>query len=650
MTATATGPLDRFAGLLAGACAFLIPVLCIFWNLNVPTRLGSAILTEQFLAAELALAVCLLFLTSGFRGRTASPGLLNIALGLTGLVVIGYAAFAFPDLLKQIAFRPVILTVIGCVVVALVLEGVRRGSGWTIFLIVAVFVVYALAAHLVPGPLVGRQMGFVQLVQYIGFDPSAVFSTPLTVGAVIVVLFVFFGQLLFLAGGGEFFTDIALALTGRSRGGAAKISVVASALFGSISGSAVSNVVTTGVITIPLMRRCGYSARDAGAIEAIASTGGQLTPPIMGAAAFLMAEFLDLPYMTVAAAALLPAILYYVSVFIQVDLIAGRDSIKIVEQDVPEIREVLTSGWHLLLPFGVLIFALFAMQVDPEESALWSAVSIVVVGAVRPYRGNRISLKGLVEVCTETGRSMVNLLLIVAAAGFIIGILNITGLGFALTLLLVDVVGHNLVLLLGIAAIISIILGMGLPTSGVYVLLAALIAPALVEAGVSPLAAHMFILYFGMMSMITPPIALAAFAASAISKAGAMETGFASVRMGWASYIIPFVFVCTPSLLLEGTGLGIALDMSLMLLGVAATSSAVVGYLGRPLPAWLRGLMMLTGLACMPLAVAGPAWAQVNMAAGLIVIVFFAFEFISGRRRKPASITPDQNQQPQGET
>ncbi len=630
---------SALAGRLATACAFLMPVLCILWNMDAPTRIGISILTEQFLAMELGLAIAVLYLTSGFRGTHQAPGQLNILLGLVGLATLTYAAVAFPALLGEIAYRPVSLTIIGSVVVMLVMEGVRRGSGWTIFVIVTIFIVYALLAHRVPGPLVGRELSYIQLVQYIGFDPSAVFSTPLTVGAVIVVLFVFFGHLLFRAGGGEFFTDIALALTGRSRGGAAKISVVASALFGSISGSAVSNVVTTGVITIPLMRRGGYSRTDAGAIEAIASTGGQLTPPIMGAAAFLMAEFLDISYMTVAAAALLPAMLYYLSVFVQVDLIAARDGIEVVDQDVPGIREVLVSGWHLVLPFVILIGALFGLQTDPETAALYSAVSIIIVGAIRPYRGNRITLSGLVAVCVETGRSMVNLLLIVAAAGFIIGILNVTGLGFALTLMLVDSVGNNLVLILGISAVISIILGMGLPTSGVYVLLAALVAPAIVEAGVDPLAAHMFILYFGMMSMITPPIALAAFAASAISKADAMATGFAAMRIGWASYIIPFIFVGTPTLLMIGSTGDIAVDLGKMVLGVVATSVAVVGFFTRRLGTVMRGGIMVLGLASLPLGLAGPGWTTINLISIAVLLVLLTVEFLAGRRERAATVS-----------
>ncbi|MCW1404455.1 TRAP transporter fused permease subunit [Novosphingobium sp. MW5] len=406
-----------------------------------------------------------------------------------------------------------------------------------LFSIVAVFLVYALFADKVPGRLIGKELSPVRLVQYVGFDPSAVFSMPLAVGTIIVLLFVFFGRLLFAAGGGSFFTDLAMAATGNTRGGSAKISVVGSALFGSISGSAVSNVVTTGVVTIPLMERGGYTKKDAGAIEAVASTGGQLTPPIMGAAAFLMAEFLDISYMIVAAAALLPAMLYYLGVFVQVDLIAGRDRIQAADEVGMTTRQVLAEGWHFGLPFAVLLGALFWWRLDPEDSALLASIAIVLVGFLRGYRGQRLTLKTFGRVFIDTGIGMVDLILVVAAAGFVIGILNVTGLGFALTLVLVDTVGSNVVLLLLISAVICVILGMGMPTSGVYVLLAALVAPSLVEAGIQPIAAHLFILYFGMMSMITPPVALAAFAAATITKADPLATGLAAMRVGWAAFI-----------------------------------------------------------------------------------------------------------------
>jgi len=476
-------------------CGFVMTLACVLWNVDAPLRLGFAILTEQYLALQLGLAICIVFLGSRFTSaQTDKPGAINWLIAVVGLATLLYTAVNYVDLLREQAFRPPVLTFIGAAVVLCVLEGIRRRAGQPLFIIVSVFIVYALFAHKMPGVLVGREMKPVVLLQYIGFDPSAAFSLPLTVASVIVILFVFFGKLLFVAGGGAFFTDLAMALTGRTRGGSAKISVVASALFGSISGSAVSNVVTTGVITIPLMRKGGYSSRDAGAIEAIASTGGQLTPPIMGAAAFLMAEFLEISYTTVAIAAIIPAALYYFSVFLQIDLIAARDNIANADSDGRRAADVLREGWHLALPFIILLVALFWFQIDPAKSALLSALAIVVVGSVRRYQGHRIRVVQIIEAFSETGRSLVDLILIVTAAGFVIGILNVTGLGFALTLLLVDSVGGNLIVILLVAAVICILLGMGMPTSGVYVLLAVLIAPSMVEAGVTPLAAHMFIL------------------------------------------------------------------------------------------------------------------------------------------------------------
>jgi len=629
------------AGIIISACAVMMTVACILWNIDAPTRLGVAFLTEQYMALQLGLALCIVYLGYGLGGQEIErPSLLGWILAVIGLCVLLYTAARYDMLLAEQAYRPPILTVVGTVVVFWVLEGVRRRAGWVLFTIVAVFLVYALFANKVPGALIGQAMTPTQLVQYVGFDPSAVFSTPLAVGTTVVLLFVFFGHLLFAAGGGEFFTDLALSATGRARGGSAKVSVVASALFGSISGSAVSNVVTTGVVTIPLMRKGGYSRRDAGAIEAIASTGGQLTPPIMGAAAFLMAEFLEVSYFTVAAAAVLPAVLYYLSVFIQVDLIAGRDGISVVGEDVPDMKGVLRDGWHFILPFAVLLVSLFWWRLDPEVSALFSAVAIIVVGFARGYKTEKLTPALLLAVFIKTGTSMIDLILIVAAAGFVIGILNATGLGFALTLLLVNVVGQNLVVILFASAFICILLGMGMPTSGVYVLLAALVAPSIVEAGVDPLAAHLFILYFGMMSMITPPVALAAFAAAAITKSNPFSTGLASMRIGWAAYIIPFVFVGTPTLLLVGDTPTIVLDFVKAAVGVFAIAVAVVGYLGRKLPLWQRAGFVVLGAGCLPLGFAAGVWSGINIAAVVAALLLAAAVLLQARRVVPTAGRP----------
>jgi len=604
-----------FSLVVARTAAGLACAICVLWNADLPGWFGVAFLKEQFLAVILGLSLCAAFLTTRRSGEeTPRAPWYDVGIALAALAVLGYTAVNYQALVERIGERPLILTVIGGFIVVAVMEGLRRLTGWMLFAIICLFVVYALVGHKVPGQLVGRKVELAHLVQYIGFDPSAVFGTPLSVGATIVILFVFMGKLLFKAGGGSFFTDLALAATGRMRGGAAKISVIASALFGSISGSAVSNVATTGVITIPLMRRGGYSAVNAGAIEAIASTGGQLMPPIMGAAAFLIAEFLEVPYVEVMLAALIPAALYYISTLIQVDLIAARDGITMVDEDLPRAADVLKGGWQFSIPLIVLLFALFWLNEEPERAALYATASIVVLGVAMPYGTDRLKLRDLVETFWETGLATMELILIVAAAGFVIGILNVTGLGFALTLFLVTTAGSSLVVILLVAAGICIVLGMGMPTSGVYVLLAALVGPALIEAGAQPLAAHLFILYFGMMSMITPPIALAAFAAAALTRAGAMETGFAAMRLGWVAYIVPFLFVFSPTILLAGAPMAIAWDSARALVGIYLVSVAIVGYFRRPIGPAIRagfaaaGLVAIASLGALPYAgLFGPA-------------------------------------------
>ena len=585
------------------ALASIMVAACFLWNVEAPTRLGVAILTEQYMALQLGLALTICFLRFSWRGPVkAHVGVVDGAIALLCFGVLMYAAWDFVWLLREQAYRPWQITLVGAVVTLAVMEGIRRRAGWTLFSIVALFMVYALFADRVPGDLIGVALTPERLVGYVGFDPSAVFSTPLRVGTIIVLLFVFFGQLLFAAGGGAFFTDLAMAATGRARGGSAKI-----------SRRGVRSVrVDLGLCRVErgddgrhhdllLMQRGGYSKRDAGAIEAVASTGGQLTPPIMGAAAFLMAEFLEISYMSVAAAALLPAILYYISIFVQVDLMAGRDKIAAPEEELSTVGEVMRAGWHFMLPFAVLLGALFWWRMDPEDSALLASVAIVIVAFTREYRGTRLTLRRLGQVFVDTGTSMVDLILVVAAAGFVIGILNITGLGFALTLVLVEAIGSNLILLLLISALICILLGMGMPTSGVYVLLATLVAPSLVRAGVEPIAAHLFILYFGMMSMITPPVALAAIAAASITKTNAIATGFAAMRIGWAAYIIPFLFVATPALLMDGTWAAILSAAALAILGIGAICVGMVGFLNGPLNLGSRALFVIGGIAALPL-------------------------------------------------
>ncbi len=389
-----------------------------------------------------------------------------------------------------------------------------------------------------------------------------------------------------------------------------------------------ANVAATGVVTIPMIRRDGYPAHKAGAIEAVASTGGQLMPPVMGAAAFLMAEFLAVPYGDIVLAALVPAILYYVALFIQADLEAARLGIRRVpESEIPAARTVVV-GTHFALAFGVLIYLLFWRTYQPERAAMWAALAIILTAYLIGYRGRRPGPGLIWQSLTRTGHSVVEILVISAASGIVIGVLNVTGLSFNLTYALVQVGGGSALLLLALSAIVCIILGMGLPTLGVYVLLAALVAPALIEVGIEPIGAHLYVLYFGMMSMITPPIALAAFAAASIAQAPAMATGWAAMRFGWSAYVIPVLFVFSPTLLLIGDPAHVALAVVTAVIGVWLVSAALAGYFAGRLSRPMRVLFATAGLMALVPAGAFPGAIYTDIAGVLLGLVLIAVELL----------------------
>jgi TRAP transporter 4TM/12TM fusion protein len=449
----------------------------------------------------------------------------------------------------------------------------------------------------------------------------------------VVVAFVFFGHLLTVTGGSRFFTDAAPIAMGRFRGGSMKIAVLGSALFGSISGSAVANVVATGVVTIPMIKKSGYPAHKAAAIEAVASTGGQLMPPVMGAAAFLMAEFLSVPYATIVLAALVPALLYYIALFIQADLEAAKLGIsRVPESDIPAPGPVFRGG-HFLLAFALLIWALFWLRWQPERAALLAGVSVVATALIFGYRGERPAFATLARSFAGTGHAVVEIILISAASGIVIGVLNVTGLSFNLTYALVQIGGGNIVALLVLSALVCVVLGMGLPTLGVYVLLAALVAPALIEVGIQPIAAHLYVLYFGMMSMITPPIALAAFAAASIAGAPAMATGLAAMRFGWTAFVIPVLFVFSPTLLLIGAPFDVALAVLTAVMGVWLVSAALAGYFAERLSPVMRVLFAVAGLMALVPATAFEGALATDVAGVVGGLALIGWEL---RRARPA--------------
>ncbi len=618
---------------LADICAAMITLSAAAWAFSLQRQVGIGLYPQQFFAAILMFALPAAYLTLPARRGTSREVVpwYDAALALVSAVAVGFVAVRYPDLVLQIFARPVEVWLPGLIVILLTLEALRRATGWALIIIIGVFLLYALWGNLVPGRLQGRPQDWQRLSGYMAFDSNGILGLPISVAATVVVAFILFGALLGITGGSRFFTDAAMLLMGRFRGGAMKIAVVASALFGSISGSAVANVVGTGVVTIPMIKRDGYPAHKAAAIEAVASTGGQLMPPVMGAAAFLMAEFLAIPYSTIVLAALLPAVLYYVALFIQADLEAARLGIRAIpREEIPQGRAV-AGGMHFLLAFAALIYLLFWKGWQPEKAAIAACAVLIATTLALGYQGERPGLRRLFGALAETGHNVVEIILISAASGIVIAVLNVTGLSFNLTYALVQVGGGSAVVLLALSAIVCIILGMGLPTLGVYVLLAALVAPALVEVGIEPIAAHLYVLYFGMMSMITPPIALAAFAAASIAKAPAMATGWASVKFGWLAFVIPVLFVYSPTLLMIGEPVDIVIAAVTATFGVWLVSSALAGYFRTRLSPLMRLLFGAAGLSALIPAGMFPGAVYTDIAGVAGGILLMAAELFRAR-------------------
>ena len=613
---------------------------------------GSALLSELFkttfvlyleqaLSAILGLSLLVTFLprdTSRMRSDPL-PFALDVLLALVGFVTAAYVGVVLPVLSQAFHERTTETVVIGTVLVVLILEALRRHAGMALVIVTLGFIAYGLFGHLVPGELQGLSKGFGPLMALLALDKVALFGAALGITCTVILPYLVLGQLLYWSGGSQFFTDLAMALMGGSRGGSAKIAVVASSFFGMISGSAVANVASVGVITIPLMKDSGYSPKTAGAVEAVASTGGQLMPPVMGASAFLMAEFLQVPYSAVVAAAVIPAVLYYFALFVQTDLIAARDGIGQIPREMrPDAGTVLRQGWHFLVPFAVLLVALFFFNLRAEVGAMLACVSVIVTSVLLPYKGNALGLRKIGQAIVETGEAACSLVVVCAMAGIIIGILDISGLGFGLTFVLVELGKDNLSLLLLMTAVISIVLGMGMPTTAVYFLLATLAAPPLIKLGVDPMAAHMFVMYFGMMSMITPPVAMAAFAAANLAGSGPTETGMEAVKLGWTAFVVPFAFVMSPALLMRADWLMVLASFVSTAAGIWLVSSAIVGFFRGRLPPPMRIGFIVSGICLLvPNSVisVGVAMTATGTAIGVVCIVLELLRTRSGNTASP---------------
>jgi len=569
------------------------------WATQIHHYLPFAFFNEQYLGVFLALGLAPVFICVRAGGRASLERVpwYDWLLTVGALVVGGYVAVFYPTIAYTLGIITWDKLLLGVIAIVLVLEGVRRLAGWALMWIALACVLYAKFAWLLPGVFYAKGSSWERIAVYLYLDSNGIFGVPLAVTASIVVAYIFFGQALYAVGGDKFLTDVAMWAMGSYRGGPAKMAVVSSSLYGTVSGSAVANVVVDGAITIPMMKRAGYPSHLAAAIEAVSSNGGQIMPPVMGAAAFLIAEYLAIPYGQVALAAAIPAALYYLALFVQVDLEAAKHGLTgLPREQLPKIRPVLRRGWVFLAPLGVLVWTLIISSWDAGQAGMLAVAVTFGVGALQ--KETRPTWRGLMETLEGTGRTMLDLVAITTLAGIVIGSLQLSGFTSKLPLLLVSMAGGNIILLLILTAIVSIILGMSLPTTVVYVTLAVLVGPALAQLGIVPLAAHLFLFYFGMLSLITPPDCLATYAAAAIAKSDFWKTGWTGMRLGIVAYIVPFVFVFHPPLIAMGSLAQITVAVITAGIGVILLGVGCAGYLFRPLGwfrrtwAWVAGLLL----------------------------------------------------------
>jgi len=555
-------------------------VLTVYQLFNLGASAGWVMLDLTYLGLLVALLMPIVFLVFPMRAadKDRSPPLYDIVLFAATIAIGCYIAWVADDAVEGgwEYLSPDHARWASFVLWALMIEGARRTAGIALVAIVLIFSFYPVVADVMPGPLSGAQQPLWELGQFYAYSSEAVFGIPMIAFGKLVIGFVIFGVALQHTGAGKFFIDLAFALLGHVRGGGAKVAIFSSGLLGSMSGSVITNVLTTGTLTIPAMRRTGFSRDTAAAVEACASTGGVLMPPVMGATAFVMASFLEVPYAEIALAAAIPSILYYLGLFLQIDGYAARNGLKgLPREELPRLLDVVKAGWHYLFALALLVWMLLYLK--QEAAAPFYATLLLL--ATNQVFGQRLSMAGVVRLLFETGKVLAELVAILGAIGLIVGALSITGLTGSLATDLILLAGGSVFALLLMGAATSFILGMGMTVTAAYVFLAIVLAPSLITAGLDPMAVHLFILYWGMLSFITPPVALGAFAAATISGSDPMRAGFTAMRIGSIIYFIPFFFVMEPALILRGEPMTIVVVLVSAVVGVSLIAGATQGYL-----------------------------------------------------------------------
>lgn len=579
-------------------CLLILMILIgVLYLLDLHIYLGWIIFPTQYYGLFLALVLCTIFLivpASRKAPRNYVPWY-DILLAILGFAVGLYVAIRWPEFISIGDVVVLERWIPGAIAVPLCIEAVRRVVGLSFTIVAVAVILFVRFGYLVPAIYFGRSVTWQYLMQYLYLDTSALFGIVIGVVADMVLGFILFGSLLMAGEGGPALVNFALALFGRYTGGPAKVSVVTSCLFGMISGSVASNVVIDGVFTIPMMKSTGFKGHTAAAIEAVCSTGGAIMPPVMGAAAFIMAEFLGIPYGKVALAAFIPALLFFLCCFFQVHLEASKLGLKGLSKDkLPPLKPALLGIWVLVVPVFILVYTLMVLWMPPGKSALLATASILVIYFIR--RGARIGVKRIVDAIEESGKTMLTIGAVAAGAGIVVGAIHLSGSAFALTMVFAGAGEGFLPFLLIFTAIISLILGMGMPTTAIYVLVSVLVAPSLIAAGILPLAAHLFVFYYAVMAFITLPVAVAVYIAAPIGGASVTDTGKDAFRLGIVGFIVPFIFVMSPALILQGSLEWLVPNLITAVAGTGLIAIGASGYLFNPM-GWLkRGSAILSGV------------------------------------------------------
>lgn len=595
---------SKFRSLIQPVFALLAVFLCLF---QIYTTSGMAVVNSTLQrVAHLSLVLCLVFLfvpiSSSYKKEKREPAvfvLLDICLALLALAIAAWYFLNDAAIFERFAYvDPVegIQMFFGTALICLVLEATRRTAGWPLVIVALAFIAYALLGENLPGPLAHVKITPESLIEQLFLLTEGIYGVAMAAAATMIFAFVLFGAFLEVSGMSNLFIDLSCLLTRKTRGGPAKVAIFASALFGSISGSAQANVYGTGIFTIPLMKRVGYRAPFAGAVEACASTGGQLMPPIMGAAAFIMADATGLGYLTIAKSALLPSILFYLSLYAMIHFEAMKHNIgTIPESETPSVRSVV-SRLYYMLPLVFLILVM-VMGRSVNSAAFAGCLVIFLLSLIR--RETRLTPSRLRDVAVAAARNTLMITSCCACAGIVVGIIGLTGGGFKLINMIMTFVDGNLFLLLVMLMVTCFIVGMGVPTAPAYIIVSVLAAPAMIKLGVPVISAHMFCLYYAVLSTITPPVCMAAFSAAGIAEANAMRTGFTAVKLGSIAFIIPFFFVYQPGLLFTGGWLEI----------LSVTVTSVIGVIG-----------LAAGLQRFLIAECSPAEAVILFSSGLCLI------------------------------